>query len=410
MLKAYEYRMYPEEDQEVLIGKHFGSSRYIFNWALGLKSLAWNRGKINLSKFDLMNELPSMKVIHPWLKEVNSQTLQSSIKYMDIAFKNFFSGSGFPKFRKRSHKDSYEIPQEVKVDFGKCTIRLPKFKKPIRAVFHKKFEGTIKTCTMKQSASGKYFISILVEDGKELPSKKIPNNIGGVDLGSKDFLTSSKGLKIPNPKYYRKFEAQLKRQQRKFSRKVKGSKNKEKQRIRVAVLQEKIKISRKFFHHEASNRLIHENQVDTICMEDLNVSGMVRNHKLAKTISDAGWSEFVRIVKYKCDWEGLNFLQADRFFPSSKRCSECGFLYKDLQLSERFWTCPSCGSYHDREENAANNLEMEGKRILGFPVSFNKVGWSPPEPDEAEGLSLTPVETDMSLSEKQESDIVLSPL
>lgn len=279
---------------------------------------------------------------------------------------------------------------------------LPKFKEPIRTVFHKKFEGTIKTCTVKQSASGKYFISILVEDGKKLPVKKIPINFAGADLGSKDFLTSSKGLKIQNPKFFRKFEAQLARQQRKLSRKVKGSKNKEKQRIKVAVLHEKIKVSRKFFHHEASNRLLHENQVDTICMEDLNVKGMVQNHKLAKSISDASWGDFVRIMIYKSEWFGTNFLQVGRFFPSSKRCSDCGFIHKDLELSERTWTCPSCGSFHDREENAAFNLEMEGKRILGYSVQF-KVGWSPPDLDEAEVLSLKPVEMDMDLSVKQES-------
>jgi putative transposase len=352
MLKGFKYRLYPTNSQKELIAKHIGSSRFVYNLALETKNSAYLGSKHNFSPFDLIKQLPELKKECEWLKEVNSQSLQQSIQNMDIAFKKFFKGAGFPKFKsKHKGRQSFSVPQNVIVENGSLII--PKFKEGIEIVLHRAIKGTIKSATISVTPTGKYFASILVDTNQDTPIKapiKEETTIG-VDLGIKTFLVISNGLEIDNPKYLRKAQSKLKYVQRKYS-KNKGKRTKK----RLALLHEKVVNKRKDFLHKTSNNLINDSQIDTIALEDLNVAGMVKNHNLAQAISDVSWSTFVTMLEYKADWYGKNILRIGRFAPSSKTCS-CGVINKDLKLSDRTWTCKSCGATHDIDILAANNIK-----------------------------------------------------
>jgi putative transposase len=351
MLKGLKYRLYPTNSQKELIAKHIGSSRFVYNLALETKTTAYLGSKHNFSPFDLIKQLPELKKECEWLKEVNSQSLQQSIQNMDIAFKKFFKGAGFPKFKsKHKGKQAFSIPQNVIVENELLII--PKFKEGIDIVLHREIKGTIKSATISVTPTGKYFVSILVDTNTEIPTKALitESTTIGIDLGIKDFAITSDGEVFENPKHLRKSQSKLKYVQRKYS-KNKGKRTKKK----LAKLHEKVVNKRKDFLHKTSNKLIRENQ--TIALEDLNVTGMVKNHNLAQAINDVSWSTFVTMLEYKADWYGKNILRIGSFAPSSKTCSCCGYINKELTLKDREWTCPKCNSVLDRDVNAAINIK-----------------------------------------------------
>ena len=367
--KAYKYRLYPNKEQIKLFEKHFGCVRFVYNWGLDKKIKAYQQDKKRLSCFDLTNELVEFKKQKDfnWLNEVNSQSLQMSLRNLDNAFTNFFRKQNkFPNFKSKKHNiNSFQIPQHLKL-LDKLDI--PKIK-GIKIKQHRELEGRIKTATISKTPTGKYFVSILVEQNKELPKKlKIKEKTTiGIDLGIKTFATISDGRKIENPKFLKNSLKKLKKQQRWLSRKIKGSNNRKKQIQKISLLYEKITNQRLDFLHNFSWQLTHENQVDSIAIEDLNVKGMIKNHCLAQAISDVSWSEFRRQMEYKCDWYGKNLLVIGRFEPSSKMCS-CGYMNKELTLANREWTCKECGTTHDRDILAANNI----KRFALIPKELRK--------------------------------------
>lgn len=366
MLKGLKYRLYPTSSQKELIAKHIGSSRFVFNLALETKNAAYISAKHNYSAFDLVKQLPELKKECVWLKEVNSQSLQQSIQNMDIAFKKFFKGAGFPKFKsKHKGRQSFSIPQNVIVENNLLII--PKFKEGIKIVLHRPIKGIIKSATISVTPTGKYFVSILVDTNTEMPTK-VPiteNTTVGIDLGIKTFLVTSDGECFDNPKHLRKAQSKLKYVQRKYS-KYKGKRTKNK----LAKLHEDVVNKRKDFLHKTSSELIKNH--DSLAIEDLAVSNMVKNHNLAQAISDVSWSTFVTMLEYKADWCGKNILRIGRFAPSSKTCS-CGVINKDLKLSDRVWTCKSCGTTHDRDILAACNIKSFAlKNIFSGTESKNQ--------------------------------------
>ena len=362
MNKTYSYRLYPTEDQKLRMAKTFGCNRYVYNRARALRIELYQREGKHISKFDLNKEVTKWKNTEEtsWLKEVYSQSLQQTVANMDTAFINFFRNKmGFPKFKsKHSHRNSYRLPQNIKINFDENKIFLPGLKW-VNIRIDRIFDGVIKYVTVKQVPSGKYFVQILVEDGKICPKKPelIKDNAIGIDLGIKDFAILSTGEKIANPKFMNSLGPKLSKEQRKLSRKMKGSHNYNKQRIKVARVYEKITNCRKDFLQKLSTKLISENQVNTICLETLNVKGMVKNHKLAKSIHDVSWYNFIQMLKYKAEWYGKNIVQIGRFEPSSKICSCCGYKNNNLTLDDRQWVCPYCHTVHDRDINAAKNIK-----------------------------------------------------
>lgn len=351
MFRAYKYRLYPNNSQKDLISKHIGSSRFVYNLALETKTSAYIANNINLSRYDLQVQLKDLKKECEWLKEVNSQSLQSALLNLDSAYKTFFKGGGFPKFKsKHRGKQSFSVPQNVKIEGNRLII--PKFKEGIDVVLHRSIKGVIKSATISKTPTGKYFASILVDAQTEIP-KKAPvkdKTTVGIDLGIKDFAITSNGEVFENPKNLRKAQSKLKYTQRRYS-KNKGKRTKQ----RLALLHEKVVNKRKDFLHKVSTKLIRENQ--TIALETLAVSNMVKNHNLAQAINDVSWSTFVTMLEYKADWYGKNILRIGQFSPSSKTCSCCGYINKELTLKDRSWTCPKCNSVLDRDVNASINIK-----------------------------------------------------
>ena len=376
MLRAYKYRIYPTDEQKVLFAKTFGCCRFVYNWALNLKITAYKERKETLGNVYLTNLMKSeLKVAHEWLSEVNSQSLQSSLRNLDTAYTNFFRNTkavGFPRFKSRKDKQSFLCPQHCRVDFEKGTITIPKAK-DIPAVLHRKFKGTVKTVTISMTPPGRYFASVLVDTSMQemKPSEPMRDTTVGIDLGIKSLAVCSDGRTFDNPKNLQRSLDRLKLLQKRLSRKQKGSANRNKARIRVARLQEHIANSRKDSLHKITHALTHDSQVRTICMEDLNVKGMQRNHHLAQAVGDASFGMFLTLLEYKCSWYGVNLIKIDRFAPSSKTCGKCGHVYKGLNLSERSWTCPECGTHHDRDFNAACNIKEFGLKAL--PTERGKV-------------------------------------
>lgn len=355
MYKARKYRIYPTNSQKELIHKHCGSVRFLFNLALECKTMAYLGSKVNLSRYDLQKQVVDLKKELPWLKETNSQSLQVSLLDLDTAYSNFFKGrADFPKFKKKLNRGSFNVPQNVIVSDGRLII--PKFKEGVKIKIHRDLVGAIKQATVSFTPTGKYFVSILCDTEKDIPSKPkvTEENSVGIDLGIKDFLVTSEGEVIDNLKFLRNSIDRLKVLQRRASKKQKGSSNRKKANKRVAVLHEKITNQRKDFLHKTSTKLIRENQ--TICLEDLGISNMMKNHKLAQAISDVGWGEFNKMIEYKAEWYGANILRIGRFEPSSKAC-ECGSINKELTLSDRIWECKSCGRVNERDFLASRNIK-----------------------------------------------------
>ena len=358
--RAYKYRLYPNEEQKVLIAKHLGSCRFIYNYALDKKVRAYQTDKTNLSRFDIQADLPKMKKSEEycWLKEVNSLSLQASLANLDSAYTKFFrEHKGFPRFKsKKDSKQSFSIPQNTRVDFENGRIFIPKFKGGIKTKFHRTFEGIVKSSTISRTATGKYFVSILVEVNEpDVPMKPIcENKTVGIDLGIKTFAVLSDGTEIPNPKHLKQSLDKVKKLQRSLSHKNKGSKNRDKARRKLALAHEQVTNRRNDFLHKVTSYLV--NNYDTICLEDLNVKGMVKNHHLAQALEDIAIGTFNTLLEYKAKERGVNILRIGRFEPSSKMCT-CGYINHNLTLAMRKWICPKCGSIHDRDLLAANNIK-----------------------------------------------------
>ena len=373
ILKAYKYRILPTEEQKVLLAKHFGCSRFIYNYALDKKVKAYQTTKESISRFTIQKDLPALKKSEEtsWLKEVNSQSLQASLENLDKAFTKFFRDKkGFPKFKsKHDNRQSFSVPQNGIVDFETSTISLPKFKKPIKCKLHRKFEGNSKTVTVSKTPTGKYFVSVLVEVNKELPKLKPidENKAIGIDLGIKTFAVLSDGEEIQNPKHLKVALKRLKKQQRRVSKKVKGSNNRKKAVKKLAILHEKVSNKRNDFLHKITTKLVSEH--DTLCLETLKACNMIKNHKLAQALSDISIGRFNKILEYKAKWNGVNILRIGQFEPSSKMCT-CGVINKELKLSDRVWRCKSCGETHNRDLLAANNIKR-------FAFIKNNTGGTP---------------------------------
>lgn len=360
-MKAYKYRIYPNGEQKVLIEKHFGCARFTYNWALALQQKYYDEHKKSLSRKDIQDQLVSMKKQeqYSWLNEVNSQTLLSGLLHVYTAFGNFFKGRAkFPKFKsKKIPQRSYQCPQHGSVDFEKGTLNLPKLK-GIKAVFSRQFDGKIKTVTISKTATGKYYASILVETNQAKVTASIieADKTIGIDLGLNHLLIQSDGQKIENPKYLRQAQNRLAIQQKIFARKKKESKNYQRQKLNVACIYEKVRLQRLDLHHKLTHHLICENQATTYALEDLGIKNMVKNSKLAKSISDVAWGQFLTLLQYKAEWYGKNVLKIGRFVPSSKTCSCCGYKMEKLPLSVRLFECPSCNLVEDRDVNASINI------------------------------------------------------
>lgn len=373
-LKAYKFRIYPTEEQEIFFAKTFGCVRKVYNLMLNDRKKAYEEVKNDPSKKMIFPTPAKYKEEFPFLKEVDSLALANAQLHLDKAYKNFFRDKsvGFPRFKsKKNPVQSYTTNNQngTVALINSKFIKVPKLKSLIRIKLHRQLKGMIKSATISRHSSGKYYISLLCkEEISELPKS---NSAIGIDLGITDFAILSDGQKIDNNKFTSKMEKKLKREQRKLSRrallaKKKGiplseAKNYQKQKRKVARLHEKVMNQRTDFLNKLSTEIIKNH--DIICIEDLNVKGMLRNHKLARSISDVSWSSFVAKLQYKADWYGREIIKVDQWFPSSQICSECGHKDGKKSLDIREWTCPICHTHHDRDINASINILTEGLRI-----------------------------------------------
>lgn len=374
MMRTYKYRIFPTTGQQQQLARYFGCARSVYNMALEIRNRAHKSCLKFLSYENLANELPLLKELHTFYKDCPSQVLQQAIKNQTTSFDNFFKRHAqYPNFKKKSNRQSIQFPQGVSANFDDGTILFPKLK-IISCRFHRPFSGKIKTVTLSKNPSGSYYASILVENQDQIPAKKPvrPETTIGIDVGIKSLAKLSTGETVDNPKWLTSNLATLRRLQRSVSRKVKGSNNRKKARLLVAKCHERIAAQRSDFLHKLSYHLIKD--YDTICIENLNISGMVQNRSLSGSISDAGWGTLERFLTYKAEWSGKNILYAARFAPTSKQCYDCGTINKELQLSDRYWTCSSCGIRHDRDENAAKNIKFYGLRSQ--PVIANVSGFA----------------------------------
>lgn len=359
--KTYKFRLYPNKEQEKMLANYFGSVRFVYNHFLAKRKEQYEQTRKISNYYEQAKELTAMKKTEAfsWLKEINSQTLQHALRHLETAYVNFFKGrTRFPRFHSKKHGGSFAVPQHFKVEGNR--IFIPKFKGGIRFAKSQDVLGELRNMTVSVTPGGKYYVCIMAQ--VEVGDLEKTNLSVGIDLGLKDFVITSNGDRYSSNKFIKKYSKKLATMQKHLSRKKKGSGSWNRQRIKVARLQEKIMSCRKDKLHKISINLIR--RYDVVCCEDLNIKGMVRNRHLAKSVSDASWSTFVTMLEYKAKWYGKTLVKIDRFYPSSKTCHYCGHVKEDLSLSDRYYTCPNCGELIDRDLNAAKNILDEGLRNI----------------------------------------------
>jgi putative transposase len=361
--RAYKYRIYPTDEQKQRFARTFGCARFVYNWALRLRTDAYYQEQKRISYADTSTALTELKKQpeYAWLNEVSSVPPQQALRHLDKAFRNFFEGrANYPVFKKRHGEQSAEYTTSAFKWDGK-QLTLAKMDEPLDIVWSRPLPEGCKptTVTVTKDTANRYFVSILVEE--EIKSWPIVNKQVGLDLGLKSMVILSTGETVGNPRYFAKDEKKLAKAQLRLAKKQKGSKNRAKARLKVARIHARIADRRRDYQHKLSTRIIRENQV--VCIESLSVKNMVKNHCLAKAISDVGWGEFVRQLEYKANWYGRLLIKIDKFYPSSKRCHACGHVLDSLSLDERFWMCPECHTFHDRDINAAKNVLAAGLAV-----------------------------------------------
>ncbi|PSB15480.1 transposase [Phormidesmis priestleyi ULC007] len=368
MLKATKVRIYPTDEQVIQLSKDFGATRWLWNQLLFVMSQTYKETGKGVSAYDMKKRIPELKKEFEWLKETYSQCLQQSVLNLSQAFQNFFEGRAkYPTFKSKFNRQSVQYPQNVKVE-SESTIKFPGFLGIVKAKIHRELpDGKLKTVTVSKTPDGRYYASLLMDDGIAKPEITSDGKAVGIDLGLIDFVVTSDGSKFCNPKHLKKHAKNLKRKQQKLSRKAKGSTTRAKARKMVAKVHSKITRVREDFLHKLSRKLVNENQV--VVVENLAVKNMVKNHTLAKAISDAGWGKFCTMLKYKAEFDGKTYLEVDRFFPSSHLCSNTLLQIPKMDLSVRAFDCPHCGQRHDRDVNAAINIRNEGLRLLALGIS-----------------------------------------
>ena len=359
--KSYKFRINPSSSQKELLEKHFGCNRFVFNYFLNHKKNVYLENKTNLNYYDLAKLLTELKLKedYVWLKDVNSQSLQSSIRNLDSAYNRFFKKiASFPKFKSKTDKQSFQIPQNLIVENDELFI--PKFKKGIKMIVHRKIKGKILFGTVSKTPTGKYFVSLTCEtEHEEYPKTNVSI---GIDTGIKNLAILSDGTVYDNIRSLKKSITKLKYEQRQLSKKIKGSGCRKKQKTKLAVFHEKVTNKRKDYLHKVSTEIVKNH--DIICIEDLAVKNMIKNHKLAQALADVSLGSFYEMLEYKALWNGKTIVKIDRFFPSSKMCSNCNWIKQDLSLKDREWSCESCGVKHDRDLNASKNILLQGLNDL----------------------------------------------
>jgi len=377
MLRAIKIRLYPNRTQEQTLNKVLGCYRFVYNQMLALKQNAYKADKTNLKVTDLSKWFHGILLKdeqYTWLKEQNTKVMKQAIRQMDDAYQKFFKQhNGFPKFKSKKDKQSALFPYEAISKRNTFETRHISLTTPLKNIKFRcsdlyfsrlqKYNRNIRSATLSKTKSGNFFLSILIEmEDIELEKFEHTNEQVGIDLGVKDFVITSDGEVFENKHFFKKEEKQIKKLQRQLSKKVKGSNNRKKAQIRIAKLFERITNKKNAYIHYVSNELL--SYFDTIFMEDLNVKGMLRNHHLAKAIQEVGFYKFKETLVNKALVNGKQIVFVDRFYPSSKTCSVCGYKKRDLRLSDREWVCPKCGTKHDRDINAAMNILLEGQRML----------------------------------------------
>ena len=376
MLKAIKIRLYPNQTQITYINKLLGTSRFIYNQCLNYKITEYQSNKKSTSFAETGKFLTSLKSKYQWIKESHSKVLQQSLINLDRAYKNFFKhGNGFPKFKSKHEKQSCRFPVDAISDVSGNRINIINMLKDINYKCSRDDErylnqnkDKIKSGTLSKTKSGDYYFCVLIDRPNKI-LKKAKNFLIGLDLGIKDFIITSEGQTYENLKSKRNNQNKLARQHRDLSRKIKGSNHQKQARIRLAKTYEKLNSIKEYYLHSITNQLLSENQ--TIVIENLNVSGMLKNHRLAMSIQELSLNRFKTMLMYKAEWYGREVIQVDRWFPSSKLCNCCGYKNAELTLKDREWICPECNTHHDRDINAAINIRNEGHKI--------KIGLSSPE-------------------------------
>ncbi|KEQ19231.1 RNA-guided endonuclease InsQ/TnpB family protein [Endozoicomonas numazuensis] len=366
--RAYKERFYPTTEQEQLLAQSFGCTRFVYNNTLRFRTDVYYKDGGSVSHSQAEKRLVSLKSEFPWLSDISSVPLQQCLRDQQEAFKNFWAGRAkYPNFKKRHSKQSIRLTKAAfRLKEGQLFIA--KSKEPLNIRWSRELSSEPSSITISKDRAGRYFVSMLCDfEAKPMP---IRNKTVGIDLGLTDLFITSDGKKSGNPKFTKRYEQNLAYLQRKLAKKQKGSKNRAKVRLKVARLHAKIADCRMDATHKASRKLINENQV--ICVENLAVKNMIKNPKLAKHIADANWGEFVRQLQYKAGWADCTVAEIDRFLPSSKRCSSCGFIHESLPLSIREWDCPECKTHHDRDINAAINIKTAG--LAGLACGATETG------------------------------------
>ena len=375
--RAYRYRFYPTDEQSTILAQTFGCVRFVYNDGLQTRSQAYTEHAEKLSYGDLSARLPHLKETYPWLAAVSSVTLQQALRHLNTAFENFFAGRArYPRFKCKQHKQSATYAANAFTWDGE-TLTLAKMKRALDIHWHRALPKNVKpsSVTVSKDCANRYFVSFIVAE--DIPALPIITSMVGLDLGLKSMVVLSTGETVGNPRFLQQDEKKLVRAQRQHAKKRKGSKNREKARVKVARVHARICDRRRDYQHKLSMRIVHENQV--ICVESLAVKNMVKNHCLARAISDVGWGEFVRQLEYKSQWSGRTLVKIDQWFPSSKTCSECKQVVEDLPLDVREWTCPACGAWHDRDINAAVNILAEGLSVSACGGSVRPVRVKAPQ-------------------------------